>query len=240
LYPSIQVIQQHEGQIQLLKAKLALRIPPRREGRSTRSPGLAFSDDNGLGAVSNYLASNPGLARARTPPSRQQQRVKWSALPAYYDDGDVAAGPTLGAVKDIIKGMAVKMAGASAAAGAGSRRGGSARQSPSKGVSPRRGAEGRDPLALSSSSEDDDNDLRSSRDAGGRRCGTPVVAPPASLLRAQQAQRLQPMPHSSQLKPATVVSMARRSQEGGAARAVQAQLRTLSANYKLLRQRGAV
>ena len=84
-----------------------------------------------------------------------------------------------------------------------------------------------------SSSDDDDDDLRDRARARAKSPGRNHL----SLQRAQEVQRGQ---HTPTRQSTGTASVGRPQQGGTAAKAVQAQLRELSANYKVLRQRGAV
>lgn len=242
-----QVIHEQEDQIATLKTKMALRIPSRQNSSppqralAARSPfgspaAPSFYDDTGIYVASPAAHSVMLGRRARTPPSARRE-VAWSDLPASDDsmslDG-MAPGPTLGAVRDMIRGMAGRMA-ALGSSNAAFKQQSTARQSPTRS---RNGGLvaglGRGALAaVTSSSSSDDDDVR---DTSKRPDTAPAPGVPLSLLRAQQAQRMQPV---SPRKPTGDGTPGRKVHEGGC-KAVQTQLRVLSANYKQLRQRGAV
>ena len=225
---------------------MALRIPPRHTASpnralAARSPGgspaaPSFYNDTGIYVANPAAHSIWSGRRARTPPATRRE-VAWSGFPTSDDDDGldgtavIAPGPTLGAVRDMIRGMAGRMA-ALGSSNAAFKQQSAARQSPTRSRSGglglvaglRRGA---------ATSSDDDDDVR---DTGKRHDPAFVPGVPQSLLRAQQAQRMQPV---SPRKPTGSGTPGKTVQEGGC-KAVQAQLRVLSASYKQLRQRGAV
>lgn len=240
----------------MVKIKRDLKIPqvsrttsspsPHRVRIARRSPGPSFADDMELPSYSSPHAAastHGGYPRARTPPLVSQTRVSWSELP----DRTVPAVPSLGAVRGMIRDMANRMAGG----------GGGAVSTVSK-PTPRRSLSGplpRDaaspgrrgavppsafPFVSSSSSDDDDDD--DWRDAGlsKRRMATSPSLTHPSMLRAQEVQRGQNTPTRQGAATTPTRQPTRPHPSGTATKAVQAQLRALSANYKLLRQRGAV
>ena len=200
-------------------------------------------------------SSSPPSTRQRWAPPAAGRGVMWSDVAS--DEGPT--GPTLDAVRDMIQGMARKLAVGSRATGPPSRH--TTASNKMTGTTPMKQLPSR--LASTSSDDDDADDLH---DVGGSRYmsrlrlrgghgGQPqaakavpsaVLSSDPALLRAHAAQRLhqdsQAKVSAAALRPGSSrpTLAASTAGSGAAQRAVQDNLRALSANYRQLRQRGAV
>ena len=266
IYLKIQTILGLEDELAMVKIKRDLKIPPVSRTTSSpsphqariarRSPALSFTDDMELPTFSSphAAASTQGgyhrsdrYHRARTPPLISQTRVSWSEDVLPDRSAPAPAVPSLGAVRGMIREMAERMAG-----GGGGAVSTVSKPTPRRSLSgplPRAASPGRrgtvPPAAFpfvsssSSSDDDDDDDLRDAGLSKRRMATSPSLTHP-SLQRAQEVQRGQNTPTRQRTTTTPTRQPTRPHPSGTATKAVQAQLRALSANYKLLRQRGAV